>query len=59
MREFNCESQNGGNNDGIMVYNYGVDHKELCGQFVVLTERKVEQGQERHQVSPKSKDQER
>ena len=35
--EFNCEGQNGGNNGGIMMYNYGVDHRELCGQFFVLT----------------------
>ena len=35
--EFSCEGQNGGNNGGIMMYNYGVDHRELCGQFLVLT----------------------
>ena len=35
--EFNCEGKNGGNNDGIMMYTYGVDHIELCGQFFVLT----------------------
>ena len=29
--------KNGGNNDGIMMYNYGVDHRELCGQIFVLT----------------------
>ena len=32
------EGQNGGYNGGIMMYNYGVDHKELCGQFFVLTD---------------------
>ena len=35
--EFNCEGQNGGNNGGIMMYNYSLDHTELCGQFFVLT----------------------
>ena len=34
--EFNCEGQNGGNNGGIILYNYGLDHRELCGQFLVL-----------------------
>ena len=29
--------KNGGNNDGIMMYNYGVDHRDLCGQCFVLT----------------------
>ena len=29
----------GGNNDGIMMYNYGVDHREMCGQFCVLIVR--------------------
>ena len=33
---FNCEGQNGGNNGGIMMYTYGVDHRELGGQFFVL-----------------------
>ena len=36
--EFNCEGQNGGNNGGTMMYNYGLDHRELCGQFLVLTD---------------------
>ena len=35
--EFSCEGQNGGNNGGIMMYNYGLDHRELCGQFLVLS----------------------
>ena len=34
--EFNCEGQNGGNNGGIMMYNYDLDHRELCGQVFVL-----------------------
>ena len=37
--EFNCECQNGGNNGGVMMYNYVVDHRELCGQFFVLTRK--------------------
>ena len=35
--EFNCEGKNGGNNGGIVMYNYGLDHGELHGQFFVLT----------------------
>ena len=35
--EFNCEGQNGGNTGGIMMYNYGLDHSELRGLFVLLT----------------------
>ena len=35
--EFNCESQNGENNGGIMMYNYGLDHRELGEHFLVLT----------------------
>ena len=35
--EFNYEGNNRGNNGGIMMYNYGLDHRELCGQFFVLT----------------------
>ena len=35
--EFNYEGKNGGNNGGIMMYNYGLDHRELCVQFLVLT----------------------
>ena len=31
--EFNCEGQNEGNNGGIMMYNYALDHRELGGQF--------------------------
>ena len=33
---FNCEGQNGGNNGGIMMYNYGLDHREIGEQFFVL-----------------------
>ena len=35
--EFNCEGQNSRNNGGTMMYNYGLDHKDLGGQFLVLT----------------------
>ena len=35
---FSCEGQNGGNNGGTMMYNYGLDHRELCGKFLVLIE---------------------
>ena len=35
--EFNCEGKNGGNNGGIMMYNYGLDHREIGEQFLVLT----------------------
>ena len=35
--EFNCEGQNEGNNGGTIMYNYGLDYRELCGQFLVLT----------------------
>ena len=34
---FSCEGQNGWNNGGNMMYNYGLDHKELGEQFLVLT----------------------
>ena len=34
--EFNCECQNEGNNGGIVMYNYGFDHRELGEQFLVL-----------------------
>ena len=37
--EFNCEGQNRGNNGGIMMYNYGLDNRELGEQFLVLTTR--------------------
>ena len=37
--DFNCEGQNGGNNGGTMMYNYGLDHKEICGHFLALTNR--------------------
>ena len=30
---FNCEGKNGGNNGGNMVYDYGLDHRELGEQF--------------------------
>ena len=36
--EFNCEGQNEGNNGGTMMYNYVLDHRELCGQILVLTD---------------------
>ena len=35
--EFSCEDQNEGNNGGIMMYDYGLDHRELSEQFFVLT----------------------
>ena len=35
---FSCESQNGGNNGGNMMYHYGLDHGELGKQFLVLTD---------------------
>ena len=36
--EFSCEGQNGGNNGGMMrMCNHGLDHRELRGQFLVLT----------------------
>ena len=35
--DFNCEGQNEGNNGGIMMYNYGLDHRELGEHFFVLT----------------------
>ena len=35
---FSCEGQNRGNNGGIMMYNYGLDHRELGEQFLVLTD---------------------
>ena len=35
--EINCEGQNGGNNGGNMMYDYGLDHRELGEQFFVLT----------------------
>ena len=35
--EFNCEGQNQGNNDSTMMYNYDLNHRELCRQFLVLT----------------------
>ena len=31
--EFNCEGQNQGNNGGIMMYNYGLDHGGIGEQF--------------------------
>ena len=36
--EFNCEGQNRENNGGIMMYNYGLDHRNICGHFLVLTD---------------------
>ena len=35
---FSYEGQNGGNNGGIMMYNYGLDHRELGEQFFVLAQ---------------------
>ena len=35
--DFNCEGQNGGNNGGTMMYNYGLENRDLCVQFLVLT----------------------
>ena len=35
--EFNCEGQNEGNNGVIIMYNYGLDHRELGEQFFMLT----------------------
>ena len=35
--DYNCEGQNGGNHDGIMMYNYGLDHRDPGEQFLVLT----------------------
>ena len=34
--EFNCEGQNQGNTGGIMMYNYGLEHRELGEHFLVL-----------------------
>ena len=34
---FSYEGQNGGYNGGIMMYNYGLDHRELGEQFLLLT----------------------
>ena len=34
--EFNCASKNEGNNGGIIMYNYRLDHIEPRGQFFVL-----------------------
>ena len=33
---FSCEGQNGGNNGGTMMYNYGLEHRDICGKFLVL-----------------------
>ena len=35
--ESSYEGQNGGNNGGNMMYNYGLDHGDLGEHFVVLT----------------------
>ena len=35
---FSCEGQNGENNGGNMMYDYGLDHGELGEQFFVLTD---------------------
>ena len=34
---FTCEAQNGENNGGKMMYDYGLDHGELGEHFLVLT----------------------
>ena len=34
---YNCEFQNEGNNSGIMMYNYGLGHREISEHFLVLT----------------------
>ena len=34
--EFNCEGQDKGNNGGIMMYNYVLDHRDLGEQFLKL-----------------------
>ena len=34
--KYNCEGQNGGNNCGNMMYDYGLDHGELDEHFFVL-----------------------
>ena len=39
--EFNYEGLNERNNGGIMMYNYGLDHRELCRQFFVLRLPKI------------------
>ena len=41
MVEFNYEVQNEGNDGGNMLYNYGLDHRELGEQFLVLTPTRV------------------
>ena len=33
--KYNCEGQNGGNNDGKMMYDYGLDNGELSEHFFV------------------------
>ena len=35
---FSCECQNGGNDGGNMMYEYGLDHGELGEHFFVLTD---------------------
>ena len=35
--KYNCEGKNGGNNGGNMMYDYGLDHRELGEHFLVLT----------------------
>ena len=39
--EFNYEGLNERNNGGIMMYNYGLDHRELCRQLFVLRLPKI------------------
>ena len=36
MWNFSCKGQNGGNNGGIMMYNYGLDHRELYGKKIIV-----------------------
>ena len=31
--DFSCEGQNVGNNGGIMMYNYGLEHKDIGEHF--------------------------
>ena len=35
---FSCEGKNGGNNSGIRMSNYGLDHRDPGDQFSVLTD---------------------
>ena len=35
--KYNCEGQNEGNNGGNMMYDYGLDHREVGESFLMLT----------------------